>query len=153
IGGSGLYDMAELLEREERRVRTPFGDPSGPYLVGTLRGHRVAFLARHGKGHLQMPTELNYRAHIFAMKVLGVEVILSARAAGALEEQYVPQHLVIPDQFFDRTKGRISTFFGNGLVAHVGFAHPVCPILGDVAYDACTSVGATVHKGGTYVCM
>jgi len=153
IGGSGLYDMAELTDREERRVKTPFGDPSGPYIVGTLRGQRVAFLARHGKGHLQMPTELNYRANIFGMKLLGVDFILSASAVGSLQEQYVPQHLVIPDQFFDRTKGRVSTFFGNGLVAHVGFAHPVCGMLGDVAYDACTSVGATVHKGGTYVCM
>jgi len=153
IGGSGLYDMAELTDREERTVKTPFGDPSGPYVVGTLSGQRVAFLARHGIGHRQMPTELNYRANIFGMKVLGVEHILSASAVGSLQEQYVPQHLVIPDQFFDRTKGRVSTFFGNGLVAHVGFAHPVCSLLGDVAYDACTAVGATVHKGGTYVCM
>jgi 5'-methylthioadenosine phosphorylase len=153
IGGSGLYDMAELTDREERTVRTPFGDPSGPYVIGTLRDQRVAFLARHGAGHRQMPTELNYRANIFGMKLLGVEHILSASAVGSLQEQYVPQHLVIPDQFFDRTKGRVSTFFGNGLVAHVGFAHPVCGLLGDVAYDACTAVGATVHKGGTYVCM
>ena len=134
-------------------MTTPFGDPSGPYIVGTLRGQRVAFLARHGAGHLQMPTELNYRANIFGMKLLGVEYILSASAVGSLQEQYVPQHLVIPDQFFDRTKGRVSTFFGNGLVAHVGFAHPVCGLLGTVAYDACTAVGATVHQGGTYVCM
>src|SRR3954462_9164215 len=153
IGGSGLYDMAELTDREERRVTTPFGDPSGPYLVGTLRGQRVAFLARHGKGHLLMPTELNYRANIFGMKLLGVDYILSASAVGSLQERYVPQHLVIPDQFFDRTKGRVSTFFGNGLVAHVAFAHPVCGLLGTIAYDACTAVGATVHKGGTYVCM
>jgi 5'-methylthioadenosine phosphorylase len=153
IGGSGLYDMAELTDREERTVKTPFGDPSGPYIVGTLRGQRVAFLARHGAGHRQMPTELNYRANIFGMKRLGVDYILSASAVGSLQERYVPQHLVIPDQFFDRTRGRVSTFFGNGLVAHVGFAHPVCARLGDVAYDACTAVGATVHKGGTYVCM
>jgi 5'-methylthioadenosine phosphorylase len=153
IGGSGLYDMAELTGREERTVKTPFGDPSGPYVIGTLRRQRVAFLARHGAGHRQMPTELNYRANIFGMKLLGVDYILSASAVGSLQEQYVPQHLVIPDQFFDRTKGRVSTFFGNGLVAHVGFAHPVCELLGDVAYDACTAVGATVHRGGTYVCM
>ncbi len=153
IGGSGLYDMAELTDREERTVKTPFGDPSGPYIIGTLRGQRVAFLARHGAGHRQMPTELNYRANIFGMKLLGVEHLLSASAVGSLQERYVPQHLVIPDQFFDRTKGRISTFFGNGLVAHVGFAHPVCALLGDVAYQACATVGATVHKGGTYVCM
>jgi 5'-methylthioadenosine phosphorylase len=145
--------MAELTDREERRVATPFGDPSGPYTLGTLRGQRVAFLARHGAGHLQMPTELNYRANIFGMKVLGVEYLLSASAVGSLQEQYAPQQLVIPDQFFDRTKGRVSTFFGNGLVAHVGFAHPVCERLGDVAYEACTGVGATVYRGGTYVCM
>jgi 5'-methylthioadenosine phosphorylase len=153
IGGSGLYDMAELTDREERRVETPFGDPSGPYVIGTLRGKRVAFLARHGAGHRQMPTELNYRANIFGMKLLGAEFILSASAVGSLQERYVPQHLVIPDQFFDRTRGRISTFFGNGLVAHVAFAHPVCGRLGAIAYDACKSAGATVHKGGTYVCM
>ena len=153
IGGSGLYDMAELTDREERTVGTPFGDPSGPYLVGTLRGKRVAFLARHGAGHKQMPTELNYRANIFGMKLLGVEYLLSASAVGSLQEQYVPQHLVIPDQFFDRTRGRVSTFFGNGLVAHVALAHPVCGPLGDIAHDACRKVGATVHKGGTYVCM
>jgi len=153
IGGSGLYDMAELTDREERQVETPFGDPSGPYLIGTLRGKRVAFLARHGAGHKLMPTELNYRANVFGLKSLGVEFILSASAVGSLQERYVPQHLVIPDQFFDRTKGRVSTFFGNGLVAHVAFAHPVCGPLGAIAYDACTKVGATVHTGGTYVCM
>jgi 5'-methylthioadenosine phosphorylase len=153
IGGSGLYDMAELTDREERRVTTPFGDPSDPYVIGTLRGKRVAFLARHGAGHRYTPSELNYRANIFGLKSLGVQYILSASAVGSLQEQYVPQHLVIPDQFFDRTKGRASTFFGNGLVAHVAFAHPVCKNLGQVAHQACTQVGATVHKGGTYVCM
>jgi 5'-methylthioadenosine phosphorylase len=153
IGGSGLYDMAELTDREERRVSTPFGDPSGPYVIASLRGRRVAFLARHGAGHRYMPTELNYRANIFGLKTLGVEFILSASAVGSLQERYVPQHLVIPDQFFDRTKGRVSTFFGNGLVAHVAFAHPVCRRLGEVAYHACRTAGATVHRGGTYVCM
>lgn len=153
IGGSGLYDMAEVTDREERRVTTPFGEPSGPYVIGTLRGKRVAFLARHGAGHRYMPTELNFRANIFGMKQLGVEFILSASAVGSLQERYVPQHLVIPDQFFDRTKGRVSTFFGRGLVAHVAFAHPVCDRLGAVAYEACRTVGATVHRGGTYVCM
>ncbi len=153
IGGSGLYDMAELTDREEVTVTTPFGDPSGPYVVGTLRGRRVAFLSRHGVGHRLMPTELNYRANIFGMKTLGVEFILSASAVGSLQEQYVPQHLVIPDQFFDRTRGRASTFFGNGLAAHVAFAHPVCGRLAAVAYESCRSVGATVHRGGTYVCM
>ncbi|HET7617159.1 MAG TPA: S-methyl-5'-thioadenosine phosphorylase [Vicinamibacterales bacterium] len=153
IGGSGLYDMAAVTDREERRLTTPFGEPSGPYVIGTLRGKRVAFLARHGAGHRYMPTELNFRANIFGMKQLGVEFILSASAVGSLQERYVPQHLVIPDQFFDRTKGRISTFFGRGLVAHVAFAHPVCDRLGAVAYEACRTVGATVHRGGTYVCM
>ena len=145
--------MAELTDREDRRIVTPFGEPSGPYVIGTLRGKRVAFLARHGAGHRQMPTELNYRANIFGMKILGVEFILSASAVGSLQERYVPQHLVIPDQFFDRTKGRVSTFFGGGLVAHVAFAHPVCGPLGTIAYESCRTVGATVHMGGTYVCM
>jgi 5'-methylthioadenosine phosphorylase len=153
IGGSGLYDMAELTDREDVSITTPFGDPSAPYVVGTLRGRRVAFLARHGTGHRLMPTELNYRANIFGFKTLGVEFILSASAVGSLQERYVPQHLVIPDQFLDRTRGRVSTFFGNGLVAHVAFAHPVCRTLGQVAYESCQRAGATVHQGGTYVCM
>ena len=153
IGGSGLYDMAELTGREERTVDTPFGEPSAPYVIGTLRGKRVAFLARHGAGHRYMPSELNFRANIFGFKVLGVEYILSASAVGSLKEDFKPLDLVIPDQFFDRTRGRISTFFGNGLVAHVGFAHPFCPHLGDIAYRAARGASATVHKGGTYVCM
>jgi 5'-methylthioadenosine phosphorylase len=153
IGGSGLYDMAELTDREERRVETPFGEPSAPYVVGTLGGKRVAFLARHGHGHRFMPSELNFRANIFGFKTLGVEYILSASAVGSLKEQYKPLDLVIPDQFLDRTRGRISTFFGNGLVAHVGFAHPFCAILSDVTYDSARAASATVHKGGTYVCM
>ena len=153
IGGSGLYEMAELADRKERSVTTPFGEPSAPYIIGTLRGRRVAFLARHGAGHRLMPTELNYRANIFGMKLLGVEFIVSASAVGSLQERYVPQHLVIPDQFFDRTRNRVSTFFGNGLVAHVAFAHPVCGRLAAVAYESCQAAGATVHKGGTYVCM
>jgi 5'-methylthioadenosine phosphorylase len=153
IGGSGLYDMAELTDREERVVDTPFGAPSAPYVIGTLRGKRVAFLARHGAGHRYMPSELNFRANIFGMKLLGVEYILSASAVGSLREEYKPLDLVIPDQFVDRTRGRISTFFGNGLVAHVGFAHPFCKPLSAIAYDAARQAGATVHKGGTYVCM
>ena len=153
IGGSGLYDMPELTDREERRVETPFGEPSAPYVVATLRGKRVAFLARHGHGHRAMPSELPYRANIFGFKKLGVEFILSASAVGSLKEQYKPLDLVIPDQFFDRTKGRISTFFGRGLVAHVGFAHPFCDPLSAIAYEAGKRVGATIHRGGTYVCM
>jgi 5'-methylthioadenosine phosphorylase len=153
IGGSGLYDMAELTEREERRVETPFGEPSAPYVVGTLRGRRVAFLARHGAGHRLMPSELNFRANIFGFKQLGVEYIISASAVGSLKEAYKPLDLVIPDQFFDRTKGRVSTFFGRGLVAHVGFAHPFCRLLSAKTLTAAQSAGATVHNGGTYVCM
>ena len=153
IGGSGLYDMGELTDREERTVETPFGAPSAPYVLGTLRGKRVAFLARHGLGHRLLPSELNYRANIFGMKTLGVEYILSASAVGSLKEEYKPLDLVLPDQFLDRTRGRISTFFGNGLVAHVGFAHPFCPHLSGVALQAGRSAGATVHAGGTYVCM
>jgi 5'-methylthioadenosine phosphorylase len=153
IGGSGLYDMAELTDREERTIETPFGAPSAPYVTGTLRGKRVAFLARHGAGHRFMPTELNYRANIYGMKRLGVEYILSASAVGSLKEEYAPMDLVIPDQFLDRTRGRVSTFFGDGIVAHVGFAHPFCAPLSAIAYDAATGTGATVHKGGTYVCM
>ena len=153
VGGSGLYDMAELTDREERRVSTPFGDPSSPYVVGTLRGKRVAFLARHGAGHRLMPSELNFRANIYGFKSLGVEYLLSASAVGSLKEQYRPLDLVIPDQFFDRTRGRISTFFGNGIVAHVGFAHPFCRQLSQIAHGSARSAGATVHQGGTYVCM
>ena len=153
IGGSGLYDMAELTDREERTVDTPFGAPSAPYVTGTLRGKRVAFLARHGAGHRFMPTELNFRANIYGLKVLGVEYILSASAVGSLKEEYKPLDLVIPDQFIDRTRGRVSTFFGDGIVAHVGFAHPFCKPLSDIAHASAHGAGATVHKGGTYVCM
>src|SRR6187200_3031426 len=153
IGGSGLYDMAELTDRTERVLTTPFGDPSGPYAIGTLRGRRVAFLARHGAGHRILPSELNFRANIYGFKLLGVERILSASAVGSLKEEYRPLDIVVPDQFFDRTKGRTSTFFGRGLVAHVAFAHPVCGDLATVAADSVESVGAKVHRGGTYVNM
>jgi len=153
IGGSGLYDMAELTDREERGLTTPFGDPSGPYVIGTLRGRRVAFLARHGAGHRILPSELNFRANIFGFKTLGVERILSASAVGSLKHEYKPLDIVVPDQFFDRTRGRISTFFGRGLVVHVAFAHPICPDLGAIAAASAERVGATVHRGGTYVNM
>ena len=153
IGGSGLYDMKELTDREERQISTPFGDPSGPYVVGTLRGRRVAFLARHGAGHRILPSELNFRANIYGFKALGVERILSASAVGSLKQEYEPLHILVPDQFFDRTRGRINTFFGRGLVAHIAFAHPVCPDLSAVAADSAQAVGATVHRGGTYVNM
>jgi 5'-methylthioadenosine phosphorylase len=153
IGGSGLYDMAEVTDRSEVTLQTPFGAPSGPYLLGTLRGKRVAFLARHGAGHRLTPSELNYRANVFGMKLLGVEYILSASAVGSLKEEYKPLDIVVPDQFIDRTRGRISTFFGAGLVAHVGFAHPFCKILSGIAAESGNGSGATVHSGGTYVCM
>src|SRR6476659_6320691 len=148
IGGSGLYDMAELTGREEKTITTPFGDPSGPYVIGTLRGKRVAFLSRHSAGHRLMPSELNYRANIYGMKVLGVERILSASAVGSLKMEYRPLDIVVPDQFFDRTRGRISTFVGN-----VAFAHPICHELSRIAADSAENVGATVHRGGTYVNM
>jgi 5'-methylthioadenosine phosphorylase len=153
IGGSGLYDMAELASREERAITTPFGDPSGPYVIGTLRGKRVAFLARHGIGHRIQPSDLNFRANVYGFKVLGVERIISASAVGSLRDDYKPLDVVVPDQFFDRTRGRISTFFGRGLVVHVAFAHPVCGALSATVADAAQTVGATVHRGGTYVNM
>ena len=153
IGGSGLYDMAELSGREEVTLATPFGDPSGPYVLATLRGRRVAFLARHGAGHRLLPSELNFRANIFGFKMLGVERIISASAVGSLKEEYPPLDIVVPDQFFDRTKGRISTFFGGGIVAHVGFAHPVCGEMTRLAHEAAVAAGARSHLGGTYVCM
>ncbi len=153
IGGSGLYDMDALQDREEVRVTTPFGEPSAPYVVGTLNDRRVAFLARHGHGHRLMPSELNFRANMFGFKTLGVEWILSASAVGSLQEEYRPLDIVVPDQFLDRTKGRISTFFGGGIVAHVGFAHPFCTTLSEMATDAASQAEARVHRGGTYVCM
>jgi 5'-methylthioadenosine phosphorylase len=153
IGGSGLYDMAEVTDRNEVTLSTPFGEPSGPYLLGTLGGKRVAFLARHGPGHRISPSELNFRANIFGMKLLGVEYILSASAVGSLKEEYKPLDIVVPDQFIDRTRGRVSTFFGRGLVAHVGFAHPFCRILSGIAHESGKRAGATMHIGGTYVCM
>ena len=153
IGGSGLYDMAEVTDRKDVRVTTPFGDPSGPYVIGTLRGKRVAFLSRHGAGHRLSPSELNFRANIFGMKRLGVEYILSASAVGSLKDEYKPLDIVIPDQFIDRTRGRVSTFFGRGLVAHIAFAHPFCTILSGAALSSGKAAGATMHQGGTYVCM
>ncbi len=153
IGGSGLYDMDALEDREERNVETPFGPPSGPYVTGTVRGRRVAFLARHGAGHRILPSELNFRANIFGFKTLGVEWLVSASAVGSLKEEYPPLDIVMPDQFFDRTKGRVSTFFGRGIAAHVPFAHPFCDALSRLGYDAAVAVGARVHRGGTYVCM
>ena len=155
IGGSGLYQMPELTGIEEVKVDTPFGPPSDSFIVGTLEGERVAFLPRHGRGHRLTPTELPFRANIYAMKLLGVEHILSASAVGSLQEQYAPLDMVIPDQFFDRTRARVkeSTFFGEGIVAHISFAHPVCKRLGDVLENACSAADVKVHRGGTYLCM
>jgi 5'-methylthioadenosine phosphorylase len=153
IGGSGLYDIPDLTDREERVVTTPFGEPSGPYVVATLRGRRVAFLARHGAGHRLTPSELNFRANIYGFKALGVEWIVSASAVGSLREDFKPLDLVVPDQFFDRTRGRVSTFFGDGVVGHVAFAHPFCPRLSELTFVSAARSGATVHRGGTYVCM
>ena len=153
IGGSGLYDMADLGDRREVTVATPFGDPSAPFVVGSLAGQRVAFLARHGPGHRLLPSELNFRANIYALKTLGVEWIISASAVGSLQEQYRPLDIVVPDQFLDRTRGRVSTFFGRGLVAHITFAHPVCAILSEIVHESARTSKATAHRGGTYVCM
>ena len=155
IGGSGLYQMPELRDIEEVKVETPFGNPSDAFIVGTLEDQRVAFLPRHGRGHRFTPTEVPYRANIYGMKLLGVERLLSASAVGSLQEQYAPLDMVIPDQFFDRTRARAreSTFFGEGIVAHVGFAHPVCGELGDVLEHACKTADVKTHRGGTYICM
>ncbi len=153
IGGSGLYSMPGFRAEREETVETPFGAPSDNYIVGELEGHEVAFLARHGRGHRITPSELNFRANIFGMKKLGVERIISLSAVGSLKEEHKPTDFVIPDQFVDRTMGRISTFFGEGLVAHVSFADPVCGQLAKTVEAACGTVGVTAKQGGTYICM
>jgi 5'-methylthioadenosine phosphorylase len=153
IGGSGLYEIEGLTDIEEYDVSTPFGSPSDPVVVGTLREKRVAFLPRHGRGHRILPGEVNVRANIYALKRLGVERIIAVNACGSMKESIAPSDIVIPDQIIDRTKERASTFFGNGLVVHVSFADPFCPHLSDVLYEAATKTGAKVHKGGTYVCI
>lgn len=153
IGGSGLYEMEGLTGIKTVKVATPFGKPSDDFIIGTLHGKRVAFLPRHGRGHRIMPTDINYRANIYGMKKLGVERIISVSAVGSMQEQIKPGDIVIPDQFYDHTKHRRSTFFGNGVVAHVGMADPVCGVLCTVLIDAGVQVGATVHRGGTYLCM
>jgi 5'-methylthioadenosine phosphorylase len=153
IGGSGLYEMETLKEVQEVSVTTPFGRPSGKIILGTLEGRPVAFLARHGLGHTLLPSEVNYRANIFAFKKLGVERILSVSAVGIMQEHIAPGHIVVPDQFYDLTKGRESTFFGRGVVAHVSLADPICKGQAEIVSDAAERVGATVHRGGTYLCM
>ncbi len=154
IGGSGLYQMEGLSNVREVSLDTPFGKPSDNYILGTLEGQSVAFLARHGRGHKLQPSELPFRANIYGMKMLGVERIISASAVGSLQEQYAPTDFLIPDQFFDRTRGRISTFFGEGIVAHITFAHPVCEALCDTLEAAGRTIeGLKLHRGGTYCCM
>src|SRR5712691_2299909 len=153
IGGSGLYSMAGLKDARETRVKTPFGEPSDAIVVGTLEGKRVAFLARHGRGHRILPSEINYRANIYAMKLLGVERIISVSAVGSLKEDLQPGEFLVPDQFFDRTKNRASTFFGEGIVAHVAFAHPTCGELSVILADACVRESVMVHRRGTYICI
>lgn len=154
IGGSGLYEMEGLENVQHVTMTTPFGAPSDEFITGVLNGVNMVFLPRHGRGHRLLPTEVNYRANIHGMKQLGVEQIISVSAVGSLKEAIAPGHIVIPDQFIDRTKGiRKDTFFGDGIVAHAGFADPVCPSLSDVLYSAAMKAGATTHKGGTYICM
>ena len=153
IGGSGLYAMQGFEGTEEVTLDTPWGAPSDHYVVGKLHGRRVAFLSRHGRGHRLMPTEINYRANLWGLKMLGVERILSFSAVGSLRQDLHPQDFVLPDQFLDRTRQRASTFFGQGLVAHISFAHPVCAQLSDLAAHASRTVGVTCQRGGTYVCM
>jgi len=153
IGGSGLYRMPGIARVREVRVTTPFGRPSDAYLLGELEGRKVAFLARHGRGHVLMPSELNFRANIYGFKRLGVERIISVSAVGSLRENLKPLDMVVPSQFLDRTHARPSTFFGEGLVAHISFADPVCPVLQEVMTKACAEAGVGCHKGGTYVCI
>jgi 5'-methylthioadenosine phosphorylase len=155
IGGSGLYQMPELENVREQAVETPFGSPSDAFSIGELDEVTVAFLPRHGRGHRLTPTELPFRANIYALKLLGVEYILSVSAVGSLQEQYAPTDFVIPDQFFDRTRARAheSTFFGEGIVGHITFAEPVCNELGDILEESCKTAGVNTHRGGTYICM
>ncbi len=151
IGGSGLYQMDGLEEVQEYDLDTPFGKPSSPIVIGRLEGQPVAFLARHGRGHFISPSEINYRANIYALKMIGVERVVSVSACGSLREDYAPGHMVVPDQLFDFTKGRKRTFFEEGFVAHVGVADPFCPDLSEQVYQAALATGATVHKGGTFI--
>ena len=153
IGGSGLYAMDGLTDVREVEVETPFGAPSDVVVAGRLGGTQLLFLPRHGRGHRLLPSELPFRANIWALKHLGAERVIAVSAVGSLREEIAPGHLVVPDQFVDRTFGRIATFFGNGIVAHVAFGDPVCPVLSRALVDGARRLGATVHAGGTYVCM
>jgi 5'-methylthioadenosine phosphorylase len=151
IGGSGVYDIEALTDIEERHISTPFGDPSDSIVIGTLSGKRIAFLPRHGRGHRLTPSEVPYRANIWALKSLGVERIISISACGSMKDRYVPRHIVIPDQVYDNTKRRDYSFFGDGLVAHIGIAEPFCPHLRQVLHQAVERAGGTVHMGGTFI--
>lgn len=153
IGGSGLYQMDGLTDVEERRISTPFGDPSDAYILGTLDGKRIAFLSRHSRGHRVQPSEINYRANIYGFKKLGIEWLVSVSAVGSMKVELKPLDIVIPDQFYDNTKRRISTFFGNGIVGHVGFANPVCANLAPILEKSSRQSGVTTHRGGTYICI
>ena len=153
IGGSGLYEMSGLTILDEVTVKTPFGEPSDPYVIGEIGGHRVVFLSRHGKGHRHLPSELNFRANIYGFKTLGVEMIVSASAVGSMKAEYRPTDIVIPDQFIDRTRHRVDTFFGNGIVGHVSFADPICSETASLVADSSQKAGAKTHRGGTYVCI
>ncbi|MGO9618518.1 MAG: S-methyl-5'-thioadenosine phosphorylase [Bryobacteraceae bacterium] len=153
IGGSGLYSMPGFAAQQETAIETPFGAPSDSFVLGTLAGRQVAFLARHGRGHRISPSEINFRANIYAMKSLGVERIVSLSAVGSLKDEHRPLDFVIPDQFFDRTRCRASTFFGEGLVAHVSFADPICPEMAALLAQACAESGVRAKSGGTYLCM
>lgn len=151
IGGSGVYDMEALTEIEERHIPTPFGNPSDAIIIGTLSGRRIAFLPRHGRGHRLTPSEVPYRANIWALKSLGVERIISISACGSMREKYAPRHIVVPDQIYDNTKRRDYSFFGEGMVAHIGIAEPFCPHLRQVLHKALKQAGGTVHMGGTFI--
>jgi 5'-methylthioadenosine phosphorylase len=153
IGGSGLYSMPGFTDVHEVRQQTPFGDPSDAYVLGTLEGRKVAFLARHARGHRILPSELNFRANIYGFKQLGVERIVSISAVGSLKEEHKPLDFVLPDQFFDRTRHRVDTFFGDGIVAHIAFSDPICPVLSRTVESACLKAGVSVKRGGTYLCM
>ncbi|MDA2919551.1 S-methyl-5'-thioadenosine phosphorylase [Desulfobacterota bacterium AH_259_B03_O07] len=153
IGGSGLYELEGLEDVESKKVETPWGDPSDKLMTGRLGDTKMIFLPRHGRGHRILPSEINYRANIYALKQLGVSYIISVSAVGSMREEIAPGHIVIPMQYFDHTKNRISTFFGDGIVAHVSMADPVCPILSEALYEASINMGAEVHKGGVYICI
>ena len=153
IGGSGVYDLSGIDDLKEEKLETPFGDPSDSYFTGTLAGVPVAFFSRHARGHRYGPSEINYRANVCGFKMLGCDALLSASAVGSLKEEYPPRHAVIPDQFIDRTRHRADTFFDRGVVAHAGFADPVCPALSEALEASAREAGVPVHRGGTYVCM